>query len=72
MLYNSPVPADLAELPATFPVQVASRILGIGRNRTYELIRAGEYPVQVRESGGRFRVSKYDLLRHLGAAPRTP
>ena len=66
---KSPVP-DPEQLPATFPVQVASRVLGIGRNRTYELIKAGTYPVRVRESGGRFRVSKYDLLRHLGATAR--
>lgn len=68
-----PSPASLpdpATLPPTFPVQVASKILGIGRNRTYDLIKSGDYPVRVRESGGRYRVSKYDLLRHLGADQR--
>jgi len=68
-----PSPATLPDpetLPPTFPVQVASKILGIGRNRTYDLIKAGEYPVRVRESGGRYRVSRYGLLRHLGAGQR--
>jgi hypothetical protein len=70
---TSPVP-DPEQLPATFPVQVASRVLGISRNRTYDLIHAGRYPVRVIETdGGRFRVlyrvSKYDLLAYLGATP---
>jgi hypothetical protein len=67
---KSPAIPDPEALPPTFPVQLASRILGIGRNRTYELIKVDAYPVRVRKSGGRYRVSKYDLLRHLGATPR--
>ena len=67
---KSPAILDPEALPPTFPVQVASKILGIGRNRTYGLIKDGTYPVRVRESGGRYRVSKYDLLRHLGATSR--
>ncbi len=57
---------DPADLPPTFPIQTASKILGIGRNRTYELIKAGRYPVRVLDIGGRFRVSRYDLLTFLG------
>jgi hypothetical protein len=49
---------------------VASRILGIGRDHAYELARAGTYPVRVMESGGRFKVSKFDLLAYLGAFPQ--
>lgn len=63
-----PVP-DPQTLPPTFPVQTASRVLGIGRNRTYELIKSGGYPVRVIESGGRYRVSRWDLLKYLGATP---
>ncbi|HVT66841.1 MAG TPA: helix-turn-helix domain-containing protein [Trebonia sp.] len=63
-----PVP-DPQTLPPTFRVQTASRILGIGRNRTYELIKSGGYPVRVIESGGRYRVSRWDLLKYLGATP---
>jgi hypothetical protein len=61
-----PVP-DPQALPPTFPVQTASRVLGIGRNRTYESIKSGDYPVRVIESGGRYRVSRWDLLKYLGA-----
>jgi Ribbon-helix-helix protein, copG family len=58
---------DPEALPAVFPVQTASRVLGIGRNQTYELVKAGRYPVRVLEIGGRFKVSRYDLLAYLGA-----
>jgi hypothetical protein len=61
---------DPEKLPPTFPVQLASRILGIGRNRTYDLIAAGEYPVRVLQTGNRLRVSRWDLLTYLGAGQR--
>jgi hypothetical protein len=61
---------DPEALPATFPVQTSSRVLGIGKNRTYSMIKDGTYPVRVLEIAGRFRVSKYDLLRYLGADSR--
>ena len=61
-----PGPAfDPEKLPPTFPVQTASRVLGIGKNKTYRLISAGQYPVRVLDVGGRFRVSRYDLLAYL-------
>ena len=58
---------DPENLPPVFPVQTASRVLGIGRNQTYDLIKARKYPVRVLEIGGRFKVSRYDLLSYLGA-----
>ena len=58
---------DPEALPAVFPVQTASRVLGIGKNQTYELIKAGGYPVRVRKIGGRWRVTRYDLVAYLGA-----
>ncbi len=61
---DAPCP-DPETLPPTFPVQVASQILGIGKNRTYRLIEAGQYPVRVLPIGGRLRVSRYDLLEYL-------
>ena len=64
---SDPIPASLADLPPVVPLQVASRILGIGRDYGYELVRSGEYPVRVIDSNGRFKVSKFDLLRYLGA-----
>jgi len=67
---SDPIPRDLQDLPPTVPLQVASRILGIGRDHGYELARSGTYPVRVLESNGRFKVSKFDLLTYLGAVPR--
>ncbi|HEX9519655.1 MAG TPA: helix-turn-helix domain-containing protein [Streptosporangiaceae bacterium] len=60
---------DPEALPPVFSVQTASRVLGIGKNQTYDLIKAGRYPVRVLEICGRYRVSRYDLLRFLGAEP---
>ena len=70
MKASDPIPRDLEDLPPTVPLQVASRILGIGRDHAYELVRSGSYPVRVLESNGRFKVSKFDLLAYLGAVPR--
>jgi len=58
---------DPEKLPPTFPVLVASQAIGIGRNQTYRMIKDGTYPIPVLENNGRHRVSKYDLLRYLGA-----
>jgi hypothetical protein len=57
---------DPEKLPAIFPVMTASRLLHIGRDRTYELVHKGEYPVRVLDISGRFRVTRVDLLRFLG------
>jgi|GEM_PF-1942792 len=54
-------------LPPVFSVQIASKVLGIGKNSTYDLIKRGKYPVRVLVIGGRFKVSRYDLLSYLGA-----
>lgn len=70
MKASDPIPRALEDLPPTVPLQVASRILGIGRDHAYELVRSGTYPVRVLESNGRFKVSKFDLLTYLGAVPR--
>ena len=64
---TDPIPASLADLPPVIPLQVASRILGIGKNYGYELVQSGDYPVRVIDSHGRFKVRKFDLLRYLGA-----
>ena len=57
---------DLEALPPVFSVLVASKVLGIGKNQTYDLIRHEMYPVRILKINGRFRVSKYDLLAYLG------
>jgi hypothetical protein len=49
---------DLEALPPVFSVLVASKVLGIGKNQTYNLIRQEMYPVRILKINGRFRVSK--------------
>ena len=58
------------QLPAVVPLQVASRVLGIGKNAGYLMAHDGSYPVRVLRRGRRFVVSKYDLLGYLHATPR--
>lgn len=66
--------ADLAdpELPATLPLwpDVAG-ILGIARNRAYELAEAGGLPVPAWKLGSRWVVPTGHLRRALGIAAET-
>jgi hypothetical protein len=48
-------------------VKIASQVLGISKNTTYDLIKTGKYPVRVRMICGKWKVSRYDLLNYLGA-----
>jgi hypothetical protein len=48
---------DPEALPAVFSVLVASKVLGIGKNQTYDLIRQGNYPVRILKINGRCRVA---------------
>ncbi len=61
--------AELEQLPVTFGLATAARALGIGRNQAYALVKAGQFPVRVLRLCGRYKVSRYDLLAYLGAAP---
>lgn len=45
----------------TISLLEAGRLLGIGRTRCYELNRAGEFPVRVREIAGQLRVRLVDI-----------
>ena len=60
-------PIDPETLPPVIPLRVCSQVLGIGENKQYELVRDGRYPVRILTIGGRFRVSRYDLLDYLHA-----
>lgn len=44
----------------------AGSVLGIGRNRSYELAAAGEFPCRVIRAGSRYVIPTADLLRVLG------
>ncbi len=57
---------ELDALPVTFGLETAARAISMGRDRAYRLAKAGEFPVRILPGrGGRYRVSKADLLAYL-------
>jgi hypothetical protein len=58
--------AEVAALPAVTDLVTAGRALGIGRTKSYELARAGEFPCPVIRSGGSWLVPTAGLLAVLG------
>jgi hypothetical protein len=58
--------AELGELPAVIDLVTAGRALGIGRTKTYELARAGEFPCRVLRIGRTYLVPTPELLTLLG------
>ncbi|WP_311767087.1 helix-turn-helix domain-containing protein [Streptomyces rhizosphaericus] len=57
---------ELLALPATVNVTTAGRALGIGRDKAYELIRSGRFPVRTLTLGGTIRVPTAELWKILG------
>lgn len=58
---------ELLSLPVAVDVLTAGRAFGLGRNTTYELIQAGQFPVKVQQLGkGVRRVLASDLQEALG------
>lgn len=62
---------ELLALPATVNVTTAGRALGIGRDKAYELIRAGTFPVRTLSLGGTVRVPTAELWKALGVEALT-
>jgi hypothetical protein len=62
---------ELLALPATVNVTTAGRALGIGRDKAYELIRAGVFPVRTLSLGGTVRVPTAELWKALGVEALT-
>lgn len=56
----SPDTLDLSAL-RTIPLLEAAELLGIGRTRAYEMVRADEFPVPVRKIGREWRVRVRDV-----------
>lgn len=54
------------KLPATVDVETAGALLGIGRSKSYQLAKAGEFPVRVLRIGRRYLVPTNVLLQLLG------
>ena len=63
---------DPENLPPMIPMLTASKMISIGKNQSYRMIRDGTYPLPVRENNGRLTVSKYDVLRYLHAPGYEP
>lgn len=54
---------ELQALPVTVDLATAGRAFGMGRTKSHELARAGEFPVEVLRLGRSYRVKRADLLR---------
>ncbi|MGH3548072.1 MAG: DNA-binding protein [Pseudonocardiaceae bacterium] len=63
---------ELMALPPSVAVETAGRALGLGRTKSHELVRAGEFPVRVLRLGNAYRVPTADLLVLLGVEPAEP
>jgi len=63
--------AELLALPPAVDLPTASRAWGLGRTKSHELARAGEFPCPVLRLGHAYRVTRADLLRSLGIEPET-
>jgi hypothetical protein len=53
-------------LGATTDIETAGAILGIGRSKSYELAKSGEFPVRVLRIGRRYLVPIPSILTLLG------
>ena len=53
-------------LGATTDIETAGAILGIGRSKSYELAKSGEFPVRVLRIGRRYLVPTPSILALLG------
>jgi hypothetical protein len=63
---------ELLALPVSVDLVTAGRAFGLGRTKSYELARCGEFPVRVIPVGaGKFRVPRSALLKALGIADET-
>ncbi|WP_371677895.1 integrase [Streptomyces sp. NBC_01276] len=63
---------ELMTLPVAVPLETANRALHLGRTTGYHLARTGRYPVRVLRHGRAYKISRYDLHRHLGVVASAP
>ncbi|MEU3783458.1 hypothetical protein [Streptomyces sp900129855] len=60
---------ELLALPVTVDILTAGKVFGLGRNTTYDLVNAGEFPVPVQAYGNVKRVITADLWAAVGVSP---
>ncbi|NDL57034.1 hypothetical protein F7O44_08115 [Phytoactinopolyspora sp. XMNu-373] len=58
--------------PAAVPLVDAGRAFGLGRTKTHELARAGEFPVPLIKIGSSYRARRSDILDALGIVDAEP
>jgi hypothetical protein len=58
--------AEISSLPAVVDVVTAGRALGLGRSKSYQLARAGEFPCRIVRVGRTYLVPTAGLLALLG------
>jgi len=58
--------AELGELPAVIDLVTAGRALGLGRTKSYELARSGEFPCRILRVGKTYLVPTPELFTLLG------
>ncbi|GAA1662268.1 DNA-binding protein [Nonomuraea sp. NPDC048892] len=56
---------ELLALPATVDLPTAGKAFGIGRTKSHELARNGQFPCRVLRVGNTYRVGRADILRCL-------
>ncbi|WP_228645217.1 helix-turn-helix domain-containing protein [Microtetraspora sp. AC03309] len=57
---------ELAELPAVIDLVTAGRALGLGRTKSYQLAKTGQFPCRIIRIGKTYLVPTADLLALLG------
>jgi hypothetical protein len=59
-------PDELLSLPVSVDLVTAGRAFGLGRTKSHELARAGDFPCRVLKVGERYKVPRWELFRALG------
>jgi hypothetical protein len=65
MIYEM-TPAELLALPVSVNLETAGRAFGMGRTKSHELARSGDFPCQVLRVGPKYRVPRSAILAALG------
>jgi hypothetical protein len=60
---------ELRALPVAVDLTTAGKAWCLGRTKSHELARAGEFPCPVLRIGNAYRVTRTDLLKSLGIEP---
>lgn len=62
--------ADIDELPVVLDLVTAGRALGLGRTKSYQLAKTGQFPCRLIRAGKTYLVPTAELLTLLGLTPQ--